>query len=186
VRAWMEHRSIRAAGREFPYRWPFYFLVASSVWNFIGAGVFGFLINLPVVNYYSHATYMTSNHGHTALFGVYGLLAIAVILFSWRSLVDKRYWNDRILKLSFWGFNIGLALMSLTTLLPIGLMQVGHSFKDGFWMARSADFYELPAVRAFAEWRMVPDLIIILFGALPLLWFLVSTFPRLRKAGERG
>ncbi|MCK7472448.1 MAG: hypothetical protein MZV49_00285 [Rhodopseudomonas palustris] len=43
----MEYRSIRAEGKEFPYRWPLYFLTASSVWNFVGAGMFGFLINLP-------------------------------------------------------------------------------------------------------------------------------------------
>ena len=58
VRAWMEYKSIREAGKEFAYRWPLYFLTASSVWNFIGAGVFGFLINLPIVNYYEHATYL--------------------------------------------------------------------------------------------------------------------------------
>ena len=84
VRAWMEYKSIKAEGREFPYRWPLYFLTASSVWNFVGAGMFGFLINLPIVNYYEHATYLTANHAHTALFGVYGMLAIALILFSWR------------------------------------------------------------------------------------------------------
>ena len=52
VRAWMEYKSIKAEGKEFPYRWPLYFLTASSVWNFVGAGMFGFLINLPIVNYY--------------------------------------------------------------------------------------------------------------------------------------
>ena len=104
----MEYKSIRAEGREFPYRWPLYFLIASSVWNFVGAGMFGFLINLPIVNYYEHATYLTVNHGHTALFGVYGMLAIALILFSWRGLVEREYWNDRMLKVSFWGLNGGL------------------------------------------------------------------------------
>ena len=80
ARAWMEYKSIRAEGGVFPYRWPLYFLTASSVWNFVGAGLFGFMINLPIINYYEHATYLTSNHGHTALFGVYGMLAIALIL----------------------------------------------------------------------------------------------------------
>ena len=136
VRAWMEYKSIRAEGREFPYRWPLYFLTASSVWNFVGAGVFGFVINLPIINYYEHATYLTSNHGHTAMFGVYGMLAIALILFSWRGLVEGKYWNDGILKLSFWGLNVGLTLMFLTGLLPIGIMQVWHSYDTGFWYAQ--------------------------------------------------
>jgi nitric oxide reductase subunit B len=184
VRSWMEYRSIRAEGREFPYRWPLYFLTASSVWNFIGAGVFGFMINLPIVNYYEHATYLTSNHGHTALFGVYGMLAIALILFSWRGLVDNRYWNDGVLKLSFWGLNVGLFLMFLTGLLPIGALQVWYSYDQGFWFARSAAFYDLPVVQILGTWRMVPDLIIILLGAFPLLYFLVTTFPRLRQVGR--
>lgn len=184
VRAWMEYASIRAEGKEFPYRWPLYFLTASSVWNFVGAGMFGFMINLPIINYYEHATYLTSNHAHTALFGVYGMMAIALILFSWRGLVRDEYWNDRVLKLSFWGLNGGLFLMFSTSLLPIGLMQTWHSYADGFWLARSADFYELPLVQRFGTWRAVPDLVIILLGAFPLLYFLLTTYPRLRRIGE--
>lgn len=186
VRSWMEYTSIRKEGKEFPYRWPLYFLVASSVWNFIGAGMFGFLINLPIINYYEHATYLTVNHGHTALFGVYGMLAISLILFSWRALVRNEDWNDGILKLSFWGLNGGLFLMFSTSLLPVGLLQTWHSYADGFWVARSAVFYEMPLVQFFGNWRVVPDTIIIVLGAFPLLYFLITTFPRLRKAGVTG
>jgi nitric oxide reductase subunit B len=182
----MEYKSIRAEGKEFPYRWPLYFLTASSVWNFIGAGMFGFLINLPIVNYYEHATYLTSNHGHTALFGVYGMLAIALILFSWRGLVENRHWDDATLRISFWGLNGGLCLMFLTGLLPIGLYQVWHSYDVGFWFARSAAFYELPVVQVLGNWRIVPDTIIIALGAFPLLYFLFKTFPRLRQVGVLG
>lgn len=186
VRAWMEFKSIEAEGRRFPYRWPLYFLTASSVWNFVGAGMFGFLINLPIVNYYEHSTYLTANHAHTALFGVYGMLAIALILFSWRGLADNRYWNDRILSVSFWGLNVGLFLMFVTGLLPIGVLQVWISYDQGFWFARSADFYEMPFVQMLGTCRIVPDTIIIVFGAFPLLYFLVTTYPRLRKVGEKG
>jgi nitric oxide reductase subunit B len=184
VRAWMEFKSIRDEGREFPYRWPLYFLTASSVWNFVGAGMFGFLINLPIINYYEHATYLTSNHGHTALFGVYGMLAIALILFSWRGLVENKYWNDRALMVSFWGLNVGLFLMFLTGLLPIGILQVWQSYDQGFWFARSAAFYESPLVQTLGTWRMLPDTILIVLGAFPLLYFLLTTYPRLRKVGD--
>ena len=183
VRAWMEYRSIHEQGKKFPYRWPLYFLTASSVWNFVGAAIFGFIINLPIINYYEHATYLTANHAHTALFGVYGMLAIALILFSWRGLVDDRDWNDRLLKLSFWGLNGGLFLMFSTGLLPIGLAQVWQSYDQGFWFARSAEFYNSDLVQTLGNWRIVPDLIIILLGAFPLMYFLLKTFPRLRQAG---
>ena len=148
--------------------------------------MFGFLVNLPIINYYEHATYLTANHAHTALFGVYGTLAIALILFSWRGLVESRFWNDRILTVSFWGLNGGLVLMFLTGLLPIGLTQTWYSYDVGFWFARSADFYELPIIQFLGNWRIVPDTIIIVFGALPLLYFLITTFPRLRTAGQKG
>jgi nitric oxide reductase subunit B len=114
------------------------------------------------------------------------MLAIALILFSWRGLVENRYWHDGILKLSFWGLNGGLFLMFLTGLLPIGILQVYHSYSDGFFMARSAEFYNLPMVQLLGTWRMVPDTIVIVLGALPLLLFLVITFPRLRAVGVAG
>lgn len=186
VRAWMEYRSIRAKGGEFPYRWPLYFLTASSIWNFVGAGMFGFLINLPIINYYEHATYLTANHAHTALFGVYGMLAIALILFSWRGLVENRFWSDRILAVSFWGLNGGLFLMFTTGLLPLGILQVWYCYDQGFWWGRSAGFYELPFVQWIGFWRVIPDTIIIVFGAFPLLFFLLNTYFRLRKVGENS
>jgi nitric oxide reductase subunit B len=64
-----------------PHKWTFYFLIAVGVWNFIGAGVFGFLINLPVVSYYEIGTKLTANHAHAAFMGVFGMLAVALLVF---------------------------------------------------------------------------------------------------------
>jgi nitric oxide reductase subunit B len=188
VRGLLEYKSIRKEGREFPYRWPMYFLVASSFWNFLGAGVFGFLINLPVVNYFEHGTYLTVNHGHGALFGVYGMLSIALLLFSWRGLVKKEHWQDRLLGISFWGLNGGLLLMTVTTLFPVGIAQAWTSYKEGLWMARDVSFFERPMIAFLGQIRIVPDTIIIVIGILPLAYFLFRTFPHLKaqqiKAGE--
>lgn len=180
VRGLMEYKSIRKEGREFPYKWPMYFLVASSFWNFLGAGVFGFLINLPLVNYYEHGTYLTVNHGHGALFGVYGMLSIALLLFSWRGLIERRHWNDRLLKVSFWGLNAGLLTMTLGTLFPVGIAQVWTSYKEGLWVARDVSFFERPLVGVLGLVRIVPDTVIIVFGVLPLAWFLLSTYRHLK------
>jgi nitric oxide reductase subunit B len=182
VRGLKEYQSIQKEGKAFQYRWPMYFLVAASFWNFLGAGIFGFLINLPIINFYEHGTYLTMHHGHTAMFGTYGMLSIALLLFSWRGLVDKAYWKDGILKLSFWGLNGGLFLLAMGTLLPIGAMQAWVSFKEGLWMARSADFFEKGSVVLLGTLRVIPDLIIIILGVLPLAYFLVTTYPRLKAA----
>ena len=188
VRGLMEYKDIRKEGREFSYKWPMYFLVASSFWNFLGAGIFGFLINLPIINFYEHGTYLTMHHGHTAMFGTYGMLSISLLLFSWRGLVDKAHWKDGILKLSFWGLNGGLFLMAFVTLMPIGAMQAWTSFKNGLWLARSADFFEQGAVVFLGTFRAIPDTIIIVLGVLPLAYFLITTYPHLKatdiKDGE--
>ena len=188
VRGLMEYRDVRKQGVTFSYKWPLYFLVAASFWNFLGAGIFGFLINLPIINFYEHGTYLTMHHGHTAMFGTYGMLSVALLLFSWRGLVDKAHWNDGILKLSFWGLNGGLFLMAFVTLLPVGAMQAWISFKDGLWVARSADFFEKGAVVFLGTFRALPDTIIIVLGVLPLAYFLIKTYPHLKpteiKDGE--
>jgi nitric oxide reductase subunit B len=57
----------------FLHKWTFYFLIAVGVWNFIGTGILGFLINLPVISYYETGTYLTPNHGHAAKMGVFGM-----------------------------------------------------------------------------------------------------------------
>ena len=157
-----------------------YFLVAASFWNFLGAGIFGFVINLPIINYYEHGTYLTMHHGHTAMFGTYGMLSISLLLFSWRGLIDRAHWKDGILKLSFFELNGGLFLMAFGTLLPVGAIQAWISYKDGLWMARSADFFHGAAVIALGTFRIIPDLIIICLGVLPLAYFLLTSYPYLK------
>jgi nitric oxide reductase subunit B len=188
VRGLMEYKSVRRQGKDFSYKWPMYFLVASSFWNFLGAGVFGFLINLPVVNYFEHGTYLTVNHGHTALFGVYGMLSIALLLFAWRGMIQRDHWNDRLLAVSFYGLNGGLLLMALGTLFPVGIAQAWTSYKQGLWVARDASFFQGALVSTLGQLRIVPDTVIILFGVVPLAYFLFKTFPYLKaqeiKEGE--
>ena len=68
----------RSGSGAHPYRWPLYFFTAVAFWNLLGAGVFGFLINPPIVLYYAQGINTTPIHSHGALFGVYGFLAIAL------------------------------------------------------------------------------------------------------------
>jgi len=181
----MEYKSIRDAGHDFPYRWPLMFLIASSFWNFLGAGVFGFMINLPIINYYEHGTYLTSNHGHTALFGTYGMLAIALCLFVWRGLVRPEHWRDGLLKLSFWGLNLGLGAMFLFSLLPVGLLELVESYRTGIWLAKSSQFFDRPVIQLLGQIRIVPDTVIILLGAIPLLIFYVISLRHLKPVEVR-
>jgi len=181
-RAWMEYKSIADAGSRFPYRWPLMFLIASSFWNFLGAGVFGFVINLPLINYYEHGTYLTSNHGHTALFGTYGMLALSLCLVVWRGLVKPETWNDRLLRLSFWGLNLGLGAMFLFSLLPVGILELIYAYRHGLWVAKSNAFFSLPVIQFLGNIRIIPDTVIIVLGAVPLALFFASTLRHLKPA----
>lgn len=184
VEAYGQYKVIRAGGHEFPYKAAFWFLVATAFWNLFGAGALGFLINLPFVNYFQHGSFLTAAHAHGALMGVYGMLAIALALFSLRNVVEERYWKEKWLMTGFWGLNIGLMGMILVTLVPIGVMQALESFRNGFWSARSLEFYQQPIVKTLLWLRVIPDSIFIILGVLPIVAAAVYGFFHLREVQE--
>jgi nitric oxide reductase subunit B len=159
----------RSATR-FPHYWAVLFLAAVGFWNFLGAGIFGFLINLPIVSYYEIGTALTANHGHAAMMGVYGMLAVGLALFCLRYIVPEKYWSERAAKISFWSLNLGLAWMVFATLLPLGLLQLYHSVAYGYFDARTLKFLGQPT-NALIEWLRFPgDVLFIVGGTLPLLY----------------
>jgi nitric oxide reductase subunit B len=146
------------------------FLAAVGFWNFLGAGVFGFLINLPIVSYYEIGTALTANHGHAAMMGVYGMLAVALALFCLRYMVPEARWSDRAAKWSFWALNIGLAWMVFATLFPLGVLQLYHSVSVGYFEARSLQFLS-NRTNALLEWLRLPgDFVFIVGGTLPIVY----------------
>lgn len=163
------------------YEWPLKFFVAVAFWNFVGAGVFGFLINPPIALYYLQGLNTTAVHGHAALFGVYGFLALGLVLLVLRSLRPEAQWNEATLKTAFWWMNGGLATMIVTSLLPIGLYQFWASLKVGLWYARSEEFLQLPLLETLRWVRTVGDLVFII-GAFAFAAFVVQTLARRRPA----
>ena len=161
-----------ACGRELAtnQKWAIYFLMAVGVWNFVGAGIFGFLINLPIVSYFEVGTTLTPNHGHAALFGVFGMLALAVLVFCLRAMQSDAVWKgtEKFIRVGFWGVNVGLALMVLLDLFPGGVLQLWDSIANGYWHARRLTFL-MGGLYHKLEWvRMAGDMIFILVGAVPL------------------
>jgi nitric oxide reductase subunit B len=154
----------------FPHFWAVMFLAAVGFWNFLGAGIFGFLINLPIVSYYEIGTALTPNHGHAAMMGVYGMLAVGLALFCLRYLMPEHRWSDRAAKISFWSLNLGLAWMVFASLFPLGLIQLYHSVRYGYYDARTLKFLTGPT-NALIEWLRLPgDALFIIGGVLPVLY----------------
>ena len=161
---------LKLGGWNYPYKWPIYFFISVSFWNLVGAGIFGFLINPPIVLYYIQGINTTPIHSHTALFGVYGLLSVSLMLFAIRNIVRMRAWSDKLLQWCFWGLNGGLASMTLISLLPSGFYQFYYAVKYGLWYARSPEITTSPIIRALAWARILPD-IIFAGGAILLVLF---------------
>jgi nitric oxide reductase subunit B len=152
------------------YRWAIYFFVAVAFWNMLGAGLFGFMINPPVALYYMQGLNTTPVHGHTALFGVYGMLGLGLMLFCVRGLMPGRPWKTGALAVSFWSINVGLLLMVTISLLPVGLMQTWEAVTTGTWSARSAEFLQTPTMNTL-RWLRVPGDTLFAIGVLAMGWF---------------
>ena len=155
------------------YKWPIYCFVAVAFWNMVGAGIFGFLINPPIALYYMQGLNTTPVHAHTALFGVYGMLGIGLMLFVLRGLGAKNQWNEKWVRFAFWSINIGLALMVLISVLPVGFAQTVASVEHGLWYARSAEFMQQPYLQTLRWMRVFGDTIFAV-GALALAWFIMG------------
>lgn len=155
------------------YRWPIFCFVSVAFWNLVGAGIFGFLINPPIALYYMQGLNTTPVHGHTALFGVYGMLGIGLMLFVLKTLAARRTWKNGVIRFALWSINIGLALMVLISVLPIGFLQTLASFEHGYWYARSAEFLQSPLLDTLRWMRAIGDTIFAV-GVLALGWFVIG------------
>ena len=174
-------RSRRAAPWMARYRWPIVFFVAVSFWNLVGAGLFGFLVNTPIALYYMQGLNLTPLHGHTALFGVYGMLGLGLMLFCLRGIRPQAEWREGWLRGAFWCLNIGLSMMALCTLLPLGLLQLHAALTHGYWYARSAEVMDTPLVHLLV-WLRVPGDSLFAAGALLVSAFVASLWLARRPA----
>ncbi|MBX3621083.1 MAG: nitric-oxide reductase large subunit [Rhizobacter sp.] len=149
------------------YKWPILCFVAVGFWNTVGAGVLGFAINPPASLYYVQGLNMTAAHGHAALFGVYGMLGIGLMLFCLRGLYAGATHAERLLKPAYWSLNIGLAMMVFMSVLPAGIYQAAASVSKGLWYARSPEIIHSGVMETLV-WLRVPGDIVFAAGAVLL------------------
>ena len=171
--AYHNYKLSKAAEWVQAYKWPIYCFIAMCFWNFLGAGIFGFAINPPIALYYIQGLNTTAVHGHAALFGVYGILGIGLIMFVLRGLYPDRQWNDKLISWAFWLINIGLLMMLVVSLLPVGIMQAIEVFQHGYWSARSEEFMQQDHMQII-RWLRIPGDLLLAFGELLLVYFIVG------------
>jgi len=180
VEAYHNYRRSRAAPWVQAYKWAIMCFIAVGFWNVVGAGLLGFSINTPIALYYMQGLNMTAAHGHAALFGVYGMLGIGLMLFCLRGLSERAAWADNLLRPMFWCLNIGLAMMVFMSLVPSGIYQAWASVSQGMWFARSPEVIHSPFMETLV-WMRVPGDLVFALGALLLALFAL----RLWAGGRR-
>ncbi len=122
----------------------------------------GFFINLPLINYYEHGTYLTVGHAHAAMFGAFGFLALGMVSYMLQLSIQPSRWDGSWLRAAFWCWNVGLALMVFVSVLPVGFLQLEVVFTQSYDAARSLAFYNQPIIQTLFWARLPGDTLIIL------------------------
>jgi nitric oxide reductase subunit B len=168
----LSNRNCEVCGKKvaIPHQWTFYYLMAVGFWNFLGAGIFGFLINLPIVSYFEVGTLLTPNHGHAAMMGVFGMLGVALMVFALREASSEEQWRwvGKLVAVSFFGLNVGLMLMVAANLFPGGVCQLYDVLVNGYWHARSPEFLTKGLMHTIEWLRLPADAVFIVLGCVPL------------------
>jgi len=184
IEGWQSYKRSRAAPWVAAYRWPILCFVAVGFWNTVGAGLLGFAINPPASLYYVQGLNMTPAHGHAALFGVYGMLGIGLMLFCLRGLYARSLHADRYLAWTFWGLNVGLAMMVFVSLLPAGIYQAWASISQGLWFARSPEIVHSRVMETLV-WLRVPGDVVFAAGGVLLAVYALKLLRRPRIGEAR-
>lgn len=175
IEAWKNQREKLYSGERFDFSIPFLWIGGSAVMNWIGAGFFGMMINTPTINYYTHATYLIMPHGHVALLGAFGYIAIAFLYMTSRTnaLANNLVWNDKLSRIAFWILTVGALLYTIPTYV-IGMYQGQVAMESGYFAARLRETVEVMEGWMWA--RTVPDGLMILAGVLIFVDLTQKTF----------
>lgn len=163
IGAWNEYRQIRKAGKRFPQRVAFLFFTSAAVWNLVGAGLLGEIINPPIINYYEHGEFMTLAHAHASMMGVFGILAFGLVYYCLREMVKTEFWSDKLSTRVMHCFNAGIVLWVVLNLAPIGILQYIATINHGYWYARSLEFYNQMIAW---QWGRLPGDVVFLVGII--------------------
>ncbi len=124
----------------------FYWMLAEAFGNFLGGGMWGFMMTLPQINLYSHGTQWTVSHGHFAFWGAYACGVLSVIYLALQKVRGAQALNGTAWKWSFALLNVGLVGM-VGSLLVSGMAQafyeraIGGSTLEAFINGQSSPWF---------------------------------------------
>ena len=106
------------------------------------------------------------------------------MVLTFRQVLSDDQWAgpERFIRISFWGLNIGLALMAVGSLFPGGVLQFFDVLQHGYWHARSLEYLGKNLTRTIEWARMPGDVIFIVAGVVPMVIAAIMTYFRMRAS----
>jgi nitric oxide reductase subunit B len=84
------YAAMRRSGAAHPNGLAIHWTVGSAVFTLFGAGLLGLAHTWPAVNKWTHGTLITPMHGHSAFFGAYAMIVLAMISYTLPYLTRNR------------------------------------------------------------------------------------------------
>ena len=97
------YRAMRRSGLAHPAQLAVHWTLGSALFSALGAGLLGLAHTWPAVNKWTHGTLITPMHGHSAFFGAYVMIVLAVITYAMPSLMGHPE-SERESKIGLWAF----------------------------------------------------------------------------------
>jgi nitric oxide reductase subunit B len=124
--------------------------VSHALFNFIGAGLWGIIHTLPIINKWTHGTQITTAHGHLAFYGAYVLLIVAIMYIALPELAGRpESYDQRRGFMAFWWMTIsmifvvviltgaGMVQVYMERVIGLDYVAVKSSYNLWFWIFRS-------------------------------------------------
>lgn len=147
----------------------FLFILGSAVFEQVGAGILGFTQTFALTNVWEHGTWVTASHGHLALFGTFGMLAIGAAYFAIPSIRDVKAYNQRLGVLGFWMLFVGIIGIALC-------FAFGGTVQIFVYRVLGLDWFGAEVHTAMAPWKALVPVFAVVFisGAAVTLYDLVT------------
>ena len=139
--------AMRRVGLGHPNRLATHWTVGSAIFTAFGAGLLGLAHTWPAVNKWTHGTLITSMHGHSAFYGAYAMIVLAVIVFAMPSFTGRDEAEESAPGLwAFWlqvggmfGMTMALAAAGigqtyLERIMGLGFIETQHKIQVHFLM----------------------------------------------------
>jgi len=97
------YQAIRRSGLSHPNALALHWTLGSAIFSALGAGLLGLAHTWPSVNRWTHGTLITPMHGHSAFFGAYVMIVLAVITYAMPALMGHTE-SHRETKTGLWAF----------------------------------------------------------------------------------